>query len=165
MGVRSRRVQDSFLSGNWVTENKTSTLSASATHSRRCRTKSPPETRGRPGTRFMVEGERPKADHVGFLGMRRECRRESKAGQHSDRFQMLNLYKYLTAAHSSLRIQMPVQTNRASTVSNPLNPGNSTIYDNAKSLYNRCHVSSLNWTTVGCCLYKQKRADKAISIP
>ncbi len=67
-GARSRRVRDSFLSGNLVTENKTSTLPASAAHHRRSRRKSPPGARGRPGTRFMVGSGRPKADHAGFWG-------------------------------------------------------------------------------------------------
>ena len=60
-GVRCRRVRDSFLSGNTVTENKTSTLSASAAHHRRSRRKSPPGARGRHGNRFMVGagGQRP----------------------------------------------------------------------------------------------------------
>ena len=56
-----------FLSENTVTENKIPTLPASAAHHRRSRRKSPPEARGRPGTRFMVGGRRSKADHVGLL--------------------------------------------------------------------------------------------------
>ena len=57
-----------FLSGNTVTENKTSTLPASAAHHRRSRRKvTTREREDAPEARFMVGGGRPKADHVGLL--------------------------------------------------------------------------------------------------